>query len=60
MELQLKKDNIQTQYIKNIDLSWANENPLPLIKKFTNRDYILIFPFCSKKHLNKKWPFFKI
>ena len=59
MELQLRKDNIQTKYIKNIDLSWANENLLPLIKKFTNRDYILIFPFCSKKHLNKKWPFFK-
>ncbi len=59
MELQLKKDNIPIKYIKNIDLSWANENLLPLIKKFTNRDYILIFPFCSKKHLNKKWPFFK-
>ena len=59
MELQLKKDNIPTKYIKNIDLSWASENILPLIKKFTNRDYILVFPFCSKKNLNKKWPFFK-
>lgn len=59
MELQLKKDNIPTKYIKNIDLSWAEENVLTLIEKFTNRDYILIFPFCSKKHLNKKWPFFK-
>ena len=59
MELQLKKDNIPTKYIKNIDLSWASEHILPLIKKFTNRDYILVFPFCSKKNLNKKWPFFK-
>ena len=30
-----------------------------LTNQYTNRDYILIFPFCSKKHQNKKWPFFK-
>jgi ADP-heptose:LPS heptosyltransferase len=30
-----------------------------LIRQHTNREYILIFPFCSKKHQNKKWPFFK-
>ncbi len=59
MELQLKKSNIPTKYIKNIDLSWANEDLSVLTKQYTNRDYILVFPFCSKKHLNKKWPFFK-
>ncbi len=59
MELQLKKDNIPTKYIKDIDLSWAYEDLTSLIEKFTNRDYILIFPFCSKKHQDKKWPFFK-
>ena len=58
MELQLKKNNIQTKYIKDIDLNWAKEDLSNLIKKHTNRDYILIFPFCSKKHLNKKWPYF--
>jgi len=30
-----------------------------LTDQYTNRDYILIFPFCSKKHQNKKWPYFK-
>jgi ADP-heptose:LPS heptosyltransferase len=25
----------------------------------TNSEYILLFPFCSIKHQNKKWPFFK-
>ncbi len=59
MELQLKKINIPLKYIKNIDLSWAKEDLTSLTKKFTNRDYILIFPFCSKKHKNKKWPYFK-
>jgi len=59
MELQLNKSNIPTKYIKNIDLSWAHEDLSKLTGKYTNRDYILIFPFCSKKHQNKKWPFFK-
>ena len=59
MELQLKESNIPTKYVKNIDLSWANEDLSQLIKKYTNREYILVFPFCSKKHQNKKWPYFK-
>jgi len=59
MELQLKKSNIPTKYIKNFDLSWAKEDLSKLTQKYTNRDYILVFPFCSKKHKNKKWPFFK-
>ena len=58
-ELQLKKNNIPTKYIKNIDLSWAKEDLSKFTQKYTNRDYILIFPFCSKKHLKKKWPHYK-
>ena len=59
MEFQLSESKIPTNFIKNIDLSWALEDLTSLIKQHSNRDYILIFPFCSKKHLNKKWPFFK-
>ncbi len=59
MELQLKKNNIPTKYIKKIDLSWAHEDLSMLAHQYTNRDYILIFPFCSQKHQNKKWPFYK-
>mgnify|MGYP001370035122 CR=1 FL=1 len=59
MQLQLKKNNIPTQYIKNIDLSWAVDDLSRLIKQYANNEYILIFPFCSKKHQNKKWPYFK-
>ena len=59
MEIQLKKSNIPTQHIKKIDLSWAIEDLSRFIKQYTNSEYILIFPFCSKKHQNKKWPFYK-
>jgi ADP-heptose:LPS heptosyltransferase len=59
MELQLKKSNIPTKYVKNIDLSWAKEDLFSVVKQHTSRDYILVFPFCSKKHQQKKWPFFK-
>ena len=59
MEFQLKENKIPTEYTKKVDLSWVDENLTELIEKKTNRDYILIFPFCSKKHLGKKWPYFK-
>ena len=59
MELQLKKKNIPIKYLKNIDLSWAKEDHSNLTSQYTNRDYILVFPFCSKKHTKKKWPYFK-
>ena len=48
MKLQLKKNNIPKKYVKDIDLNWAKEDLSNLIKKHTNRDFILVFPFCSK------------
>ena len=59
IETQLKKSNIPIKFTKKIDLSWAMEDLSRLIKQYANKDYILIFPFCSKKHPKKKWPFFK-
>ncbi len=59
MEIQLKKSGIDSQFVKNIDLSWALTDVSRLVRQFTNGDYILIFPFCSKKNPNKKWPYFK-
>ena len=55
----IKKSGIETQFVKNIDLDWALEDVSKLTKKYANNEYILLFPFCSKKHQNKKWPFFK-
>ena len=59
MEAQLKKSGIEIEFTKNIDLSWAVENTSNLVKKYTNREYILLFPFCSPKLKNKKWPYYK-
>ena len=59
MQKQLQESQIPTKYIKNIDLSWASKDLSRLAEKYTNRDYILIFPFSSKKHKIKRWPFFK-
>ena len=59
MEIQLKKSGIETEYTKNIDLSWAVSDISRLTKRYANNDFILLFPFCSKKHPQKKWPYFK-
>ena len=59
MEVQLKKSGIKINNTKQIDLSWAFVDIDRLIKQYANNEFFLIFPFCSKKHLNKKWPFFK-
>jgi ADP-heptose:LPS heptosyltransferase len=59
MEIQLKKSGVETEFTKNIDLTWATSDISRLIKQYTNGEYILLFPFCSNKHQNKKWPYFK-
>ena len=59
MKEQLNKSGITTNRIKNIDLSWAFLDLRRLIRQYSNNKYILVFPFCSKKHDNKKWPYFK-
>ena len=40
-------------------MSWAISDASRLIRQYANNEYILLFPFCSKKHQNKKWPYFK-
>ncbi len=59
MEIQLKKSGIETNFTKKIDLDWALTDISRLIKQYANEEYVLLFPFCSKKHVHKKWPFFK-
>ncbi len=59
MEIQLKKSGVQTEFVKNVELDWAISDVSRLIKQYANSDFILLFPFCSKKLTQKKWPFFK-
>ncbi len=58
MEIQLSRSNIGIKNLKKIDLSWAFKNINRNLKQYTNDDFILLFPFCSKKHIQKKWPYF--
>ena len=59
MELQLINSGLDTEFTKNINLDWAIKDVSRLLKQYSNHEYILLFPFCSEKHQNKKWPYFK-
>jgi ADP-heptose:LPS heptosyltransferase len=59
LQVQLNRSGVDTKNIKKINLSWSFINISRLLKQYTSNDYILIFPFCSKKHQNKRWPYFK-
>jgi len=60
MEIQLKKSGIKTMNVKKSNLNWAIVNIRNITKNYFNRKYILIFPFCSPKLVNKKWPYYSI
>ena len=59
MKIQLEKSGVKISKINNINLSWAFTNINKILNQHTSGEYILIFPFCSEKHLKKKWPHYK-
>ena len=60
MEIQLKKSGIKIENLKKSNLNWATSNIRHITKDFISKKYILIFPFCSSKLIEKKWPFYSI
>ena len=54
---QLRKSNIQTLYTLKPDFSWAAEKANNY-NLDTDKKYILLFPFCSKDLIHKRWPYF--
>ncbi len=58
LEKQLTKSNVNVEKTKNINLKWSIKDISRNLKQYTNGDFILVFPFCSKKHTQKKWPYF--
>jgi len=60
MEIQLKKSGIKTKNVKRSNLNWAVKNIRNITKNYFNGKYILIFPFCSPKLIQKKWPYYSI
>ena len=60
MEIQLKKSGIKTENVKKSNLNWAVVNIRNITKNYFDGKYILVFPFCSPKLVNKKWPYYHI
>ena len=60
MQIQLMKSGIKTENVNKSNLNWAISNIRHITKNFISKKYILIFPFCSKKLIEKKWPFYSI
>ena len=59
MQIQLQKSGVKVENIKTPDLSWSLTDISRMIKRYTNKEYLLIFPFSSKKHNQKVWPYYK-
>ena len=60
MEQQLKISGIKTVNVKKSNLNWAVVNIRNITKNYFNKKYILLFPFCSPKLTQKRWPYFHI
>ena len=60
MKIQLKKSGVKTKNVNNSNLNWAFTNIRHITKNYISRKYILLFPFCSQKLINKKWPYYSI
>ena len=58
IERQLKKSNVLINNTQAINLNWSIKDISRNLKQYTNGDYVLLFPFCSKKHVQKKWPYY--
>jgi len=54
---QLRKSNIQTRYTLKPDFSWSAEQANNY-NLDTDKKYILLFPFCSRDLIHKRWPYF--
>lgn len=56
----LRNDGMKLKEIFDPDLSWMISDVTYLLKKNKiSRDYVVLLPGSSKKHPEKRWPFFK-
>jgi len=57
-KFQLDNSEVITKFSLRPDFSWATSNIDKIINKYFNKNFILMFPFCSSKLSSKKWPFY--
>lgn len=60
MAIQLKKSGVKTENVMKSNLNWAVSNIRHITKDYIDKKYIIIFPFCSSKSIDKKWPYYSI
>jgi len=56
--VQLSTSNVNTNFTKSPDFSWACANVDEIVNKYFNKKFILIFPFSSPKLSHKQWPYY--
>jgi len=57
-KIQLERSNVKIKYCLKPDFSWAYVDVKKIINKYFGKKFILLFPFCSVKNSQKKWPYF--
>ena len=55
---QLNNSGVKAINCLKPDFSWSSENVDSLIRQYFSNNFILLFPFCSKKLTHKKWPYY--
>ena len=58
MVKQLRKSKVTIKNTQDINLTWSIKDISRNLKQYTNGEFVLFFPFCSKKNIQKKWPYF--
>ena len=53
---QLNNSGVKAINCLKPNFSWSGENVDNLIRQYFSNNFILLFPFCSKKLSHKKWP----
>ncbi len=57
-KIQLERCKLKTLYSLKPDFSWGCQNVDRIVNKYFGKKFILLFPFCSTQHPQKKWPYF--
>ena len=55
-QIQLNKSNVKTNFTLKPNLNWAVVNVDSILNKYSIKNFILLFPFCSEKLKHKQWP----
>ena len=55
--IQLERSDVKTEFTNTPQIEWMVDKNFE--SGLEENTYIVIFPFCSKKHPQKRWPYYK-